>query len=111
MDRLTTLRLNIQARKDKLRRKRVRESDIAEDKQLIEWQQELDQISEQSMSPLLESSLREFILDNQGSENLDRILKRHLIDVALVMSYGNQSKAARMLGIDRGTIQNFLGKY
>lgn len=110
MDRITELRIAIQNRKEHLRKKRVQESIIANDSQLTEWADELKTLDNNPISSFLETALKDFITENKGSENLDKILKKHLIDTALVMTYGNQSKAARMLGINRGTINNVLGK-
>lgn len=102
----TELRLKIQTRKSELLRKRACKEVIDNDKLLNELNAKLAELSgDHPLSPLLESALKEFIDDNLGYDNLDRILKKHLIDVALVKSYGNQSKAARILGIDRGSLR------
>lgn len=59
-------------------------------------------------SPLLESALKQFLENNQGKQNVDRLLKKELVKVALVKSYGNQTKAAEMLGINRGSLRRYL---
>lgn len=59
-------------------------------------------------SPLLESALKQFLETNQGKQNVDRLLKKELVKVALVKSYGNQTKAAEMLGINRGSLRSYL---
>lgn len=59
-------------------------------------------------SPLLESALKQFLESNQGKQNVDRLLKKELVKVALVKSYGNQTKAAEMLGINRGSLRSYL---
>lgn len=114
LDRINELKELIYARKEGLRRKRVHESVIAKDEHLLKWQNKVERLIKelpyQPRSKTLETALKEFILENRGNDNLDRVLKKHLIDTALVMSYGNQSKASRILGIDRSSIRNYLGK-
>lgn len=61
-------------------------------------------------SPLLKSALEQFVQTKQGTGNLSEMLKKHLIEAALIKAHGNQTKAAKMLGINRGTLKSYLSK-
>ena len=55
-----------------------------------------------------QKELSQFIDDNKGEKQLDVILKKKLIDCAIIKCRGNQTKAAKMLGISRATLRKFL---
>lgn len=57
---------------------------------------------------MLNDELLKFIEENKYEKNLDKLLKKKLIDVALVKTRGNQSETARMLGINRGGLRMFI---
>lgn len=108
------LRVRLQNRKNDLRKRRYSENFIKNDPVVVRLQKQLKELikieGNVKMSPLLEAALSQFIENNQGTDKLDKVLKKHLIDIALVQSYGNQSKAARMLGIDRGSLRMFINE-
>lgn len=56
----------------------------------------------------LEQELAKFIQENEGNDGIDRIIRKKLVKVALVLTRGNQSEAARILGINRGTLHKVM---
>lgn len=56
----------------------------------------------------LEQELAKFIQENEGNDGIDRIIRKKLVKVALVLTRGNQSEAARILGINRGTLRKVM---
>lgn len=59
----------------------------------------------------LQQEIAKFIRDNQGVDCVDKLLRKELVKVALVMTRGNQSEAANVLGINRGTLRKVRKGY
>lgn len=58
------------------------------------------------MSTTLTNALREFIIANEGDAL--KVMKHKLYDAALVETRGNSSAAAKLLGIGRSTMDNYI---
>lgn len=58
----------------------------------------------------LEIELARFIDTHQGKDKLDLILKKQLVDIALIKAQGNQTVAAKSLGMSRGTLREYMKK-
>lgn len=54
-------------------------------------------------------SLKQFIAENEGGAM--KTMKHKLYDEALVLCYGNVSKAARMLGVSRSVLNNYANNW
>ena len=57
----------------------------------------------------MKEQLKSFITENEGDAMLK--MKRKLYDEALILAYGNVSKAARMLGVSRSVLNNYANKW
>ena len=53
--------------------------------------------------------LGKFINDNK--ENAVKAMKHRLYDEALILTYGNVSEAARILGVSRSALNNYANKW
>ncbi|MBQ4838806.1 helix-turn-helix domain-containing protein [Pseudoalteromonas luteoviolacea] len=53
----------------------------------------------------LKKALRAYVREHNGSGDLTRTIKHLTINEALVLTRGNQSEAARKLGINRGCLR------
>ena len=56
----------------------------------------------------MNNQLKSFITENEGDAMLK--MKHKLYDEALILAYGNVSKAARMLGVSRSVLSNYANK-
>ncbi len=50
-----------------------------------------------------------FIKENKG--DAIKVMKHKLYDEALILTYGNISEAARMLGVSRSALGNYANKW
>lgn len=57
----------------------------------------------------MNQQLKTFITENEGRVML--VMKHKLYDEALILSRGNVSRAARMLGVSRSVLNNYANKW
>ena len=91
--------------------------EIVDNNMIATTQETSDITSSQSLSESVRHSLRQYFsqLDGQTPANLyDLVLaeiERPLLDMVLQLTNNNQSKAAVVLGISRGTLRKKMAAY